>query len=79
MVCAIGSLVKTMTFDYQMQYANNGELTEAITEALVKLNRKVWFVGQSLGGVLAQIIAKHLQTTLIGAQRQYNLLNLCHS
>ena len=48
-----------MTFDFQMQFANHSELAEAVAEVLVRLNRKAWFAGQSLGGVIAQIIAKH--------------------
>ena len=48
-----------MTFDYQMQFANHRELADAISEVVVRLNRKAWFVGQSMGGLVAQIIAKY--------------------
>lgn len=48
-----------MTFDYQMQFSDNKEFAAATAELLSKLNVKAWLVGQSLGGVVAQIIAKN--------------------
>ena len=48
-----------ITFDYQMQFADNREFAAATAELLSKLNVKAWLVGQSLGGIVAQIIAKN--------------------
>lgn len=48
-----------LTFDYQIQFADNTEFAQAVAELLIKLNEKVWLVGQSLGGIVAQIIAKN--------------------
>lgn len=47
-----------LTFDYQIQYENNAQFADAVSELLKILNEKVWLVGQSLGGIVAQIIAK---------------------
>ena len=46
-----------LTFDYQLQFADNGEFADAVEELLRHLKEKVWLVGQSLGGVVAQVIA----------------------
>lgn len=46
-----------LTFDYQIQFTNNGEFADAVVELLCHLKEKVWMIGQSLGGVVAQIIA----------------------
>lgn len=46
-----------ITFDYGEDYGKNDQLVEAIHELLVQLHLKVWFVGQSLGGFIAQHIA----------------------
>ena len=46
-----------LTFDYQIQFADNGEFANAVAELLRHLNKKVWLVGQSLGSVVAQVIA----------------------
>lgn len=46
-----------LTFDYQLQFGNNGEFADAVAELLRHLKEKVWLVGQSLGGVVAQVIA----------------------
>lgn len=46
-----------LTFDYQIQFADNGEFAEAVAELLRHLGERAWLVGQSLGGVVAQIIA----------------------
>ena len=47
-----------ITFDYQIQFENNKEFADAVAELLKKLDEKVWLVGQSLGGIVAQIITK---------------------
>ena len=47
-----------LTFDYQIQFADNGEFADAVAELLRHLKEKVWLVGQSLGGVVAQIIVQ---------------------
>lgn len=47
-----------ITFDYQIQFENNKEFADAVAEMLKKLDEKVWLVGQSLGGIVAQIITK---------------------
>ena len=46
-----------LTFDYQIQFADNGEFADVVAELLRHLGEKVWLVGQSLGGVVAQVIA----------------------
>lgn len=46
-----------LTFDYQIQFADNGEFYDAVAELLRRLGEKAWLVGQSLGGVVAQVIA----------------------
>jgi len=46
-----------LTFDYQLQFGDNGEFADAVAELLCRLKEKVWLVGQSLGGVVAQVIA----------------------
>lgn len=46
-----------LTFDYQIEFQNNQEFAQAVCELLQFLNEKVWLVGQSLGGIVAQIIA----------------------
>lgn len=38
-----------LTFDYQMQYADNVEFSDAVSELFKELGEKVWLVGQSLG------------------------------
>ena len=47
-----------MTFDYQIQFSDNQEFAAAVAELLERLGIQVWLVGQSLGGIVAQIIAK---------------------
>ena len=47
-----------MTFDYQIQFADNREFAAAVAELLERLGIRAWLVGQSLGGIVAQIIAK---------------------
>ena len=46
-----------LTFDYQLQFGDNGEFADAVAALLRHLKEKVWLVGQSLGGVVAQVIA----------------------
>lgn len=46
-----------LTFDYQVQFADNAEFADAVAELLRSLGETAWLVGQSLGGVVAQIIA----------------------
>ena len=41
-----------LTFDYQLQFGDNGEFADAVAELLRHLKEKVWLVGQSLGGVV---------------------------
>lgn len=55
-----------ITFDYQIQFDNNKEFADAVAELLKKLDEKVWLVGQSLGGIIAQIIAKEHSETVEG-------------
>lgn len=47
-----------VTFDYQIPFADNAQFADAVAELLRHLKEKVWLVGQSLGGVVAQIIAR---------------------
>ncbi len=47
-----------ITFDYQLQFSNNQEFALAVSQLLQQLQEKVWLVGQSLGGIVAQIIAR---------------------
>ena len=46
-----------LTFDYQIPFADNGEFADAVAELLRHLGERAWLVGQSLGGVVAQVIA----------------------
>ncbi len=47
-----------ITFDYSIAYNSNEQLAKAISNLLTTLNIKAWFVGQSLGGIVAQLIAQ---------------------
>lgn len=47
-----------ITFDYQEQFTTNAKLARAVASLLDGLDEHVWLVGQSLGGVIAQIVAK---------------------
>lgn len=47
-----------LTFDYQIPFADNAQFADAVAELLRHLKEKVWLVGQSLGGVADQIIAR---------------------
>lgn len=55
-----------MTFDYQIQFADNREFATAVAELLERLGIKGWLVGQSLGGIVAQIIAKNHPEVVAG-------------
>ena len=46
-----------LTFDYQIQFADIGKFSDAVAEVLRNLKEKAWLVGQSLGGVVVQVIA----------------------
>jgi pimeloyl-ACP methyl ester carboxylesterase len=48
-----------LMFDYPLQLETIKELIDGINELLKFLNVKVWLVGQSLGGIIAQVFAKH--------------------
>lgn len=47
-----------ITFDYQLTFNSNREFADAVAELLGSLGVEAWLVGQSLGGIVAQIIAK---------------------
>ncbi len=47
-----------LTFDYQLPFENNAQFADAVAELLGHLGERAWLVGQSLGGVVAQIIAR---------------------
>lgn len=46
-----------LTFDDQIQFADNAEFARAAAELLERLGETAWLVGQSLGGIVARIIA----------------------
>lgn len=48
-----------ITFDYPESLPTADEFCEALDALLKHLDRKAWLVGQSLGGLLAQIMAAH--------------------
>ena len=56
---AFAKKYSVITFDYSPDYPNIQTLTDAIAELLKKLNIKAFLVGQSLGGFIAQIVAKN--------------------
>lgn len=47
-----------ITFDYPIAYASLQQLVDAIASLLESLNIKAYLIGQSLGGFIAQILAK---------------------
>ena len=47
-----------LSFDYEIAYATNRQLVDAIAELLKSLGVKAFLVGQSLGGFIAQILAR---------------------
>lgn len=62
-----------LTFDYQLQFGDNGEFADAVAELLRHLKEKVWLVGQSLGGVVAQVIASRHPEVVEGLVLQHLL------
>ena len=56
---AFAQKYSVITLDYSPDYPDMQTLTDAIAELLKKLNVKAVLVGQSLGGFIAQIIAKN--------------------
>jgi len=56
---ALSEEYSVLTFDYPMEFKTVNETIDAIAELLNLLGEKVWLVGQSLGGVMSQIFAKH--------------------
>lgn len=55
-----------LTFDYQMDYADNREFADGVAKLLSFLGIRAWLVGQSLGGIVAQIIAKQYPEVVEG-------------
>ncbi len=47
-----------ITFDYCIDYNTTEKLAAAIAKLLTQLNIKAWFIGQSLGGFVAQLMAQ---------------------
>ncbi len=53
-----------VTFDYSYNFSNVESLIDAIYFLIKSLDKKCWFIGQSLGGFIAQLIAiKYPQIT----------------
>ena len=55
-----------LTFDYQLPFENNAQFADAVAELLGHLEERAWLVGQSLGGVVAQIIARRHPEAVAG-------------
>ncbi len=55
-----------ITFDYSENYKTNDELCKAIASLLTKLNIRAWFVGQSFGGFVAQLVASKYPNVVAG-------------
>ena len=55
-----------LTFDYQLPFENNAQFADALAELLDHLGERAWLVGQSLGGVVAQIIARRHPEAVAG-------------
>ncbi len=55
-----------ITFDYSEHYKTNDEICKAINELLTRQNIKAWFVGQSFGGFIAQIMATKYSNVVEG-------------
>lgn len=55
-----------LTFDYQLPFENNAQFADAVAELLTHLKEKAWLVGQSLGGVVAQVIAQRHPEVVAG-------------
>ncbi len=56
---AFSQKYSVISFDYPIDYPCIQSLTDAIAALMRKLEVKAYFVGQSLGGIIAQIIAKN--------------------
>ncbi len=57
-VHALSKDFSVITFDYHQCFSTVEELLSAINALLQELGLRVWFVGQSLGGRLAQLLAE---------------------
>ncbi len=55
-----------ITFDYHTPYKDNKQLAQAISILLQTLGVKAYLVGQSLGGFVAQIVAKYYPDVVDG-------------
>jgi pimeloyl-ACP methyl ester carboxylesterase len=55
-----------ITFDYQLAFTTIDEFVDAVAELLDILNIKAWLVGQSLGGIIAQILAREHPSVVEG-------------
>ena len=55
-----------LTFDYRLPCENNAQFADAVAELLGHLGERAWLVGQSLGGVVAQIIAQRHPDVVAG-------------
>ncbi len=47
-----------LTFDYPEEIEHNNQIADCIAQLIRSLGGKVWLLGQSLGGFMAQIIAQ---------------------
>lgn len=56
---AFSQRYSVISFDYPADYPNIQSLTDAIAALMRELGIRAYFVGQSLGGFMAQIIAKN--------------------
>jgi pimeloyl-ACP methyl ester carboxylesterase len=62
-------------FDYRYFYNLNAKHTaDAVAELLNRLEVKAWLVGQSLGGIVAQIIAKEHPEVVEGMVLSYETM-----
>lgn len=55
-----------ITFDYAIDYKDNKQLAKAISILLKNLSIKAYLVGQSLGGFVAQVVAKYYPEVVEG-------------
>ena len=55
-----------ITFDYLLQFADHTEFSDAVAELLRSLHAPAWLVGQSLGGIVAQIVAQRHPDVVAG-------------
>lgn len=55
-----------ITFDYASDYKDNKQLAKAIATLLEQLSVKAYLIGQSLGGIIAQIVAKYYPNVVEG-------------